>query len=129
MIVSKVVDEVVHRVVLGLTQWDWAVFGHCDSGVVMVPAPDGPRMGTDDESGTTIGVWIGPGDQKLLTKFDAQLVSKPGNSRSDCIKRAMADAVEIDKVLENADIEFPSDRERRHWIRQALLDMVAEERE
>lgn len=73
--------------------------------------------------GSTTGVWI-PGDSDLQERFDARY----GNhQRSREIRNAMELMLEIDSVLGDLDFDLSDDpkareRERRHFVRQALIN-------
>lgn len=96
----------------------------------MPPAADAPRMtGSDDEAtaGTT-GVWIGEGDLEMLAAFDARFKEDRGRSRA--IKEAMRLSLDVHEALDAAGVDpaaFPSDREFRAWVRQAVVDHARRE--
>ena len=72
-----------------------------------------------NETGETIGVWIGPEHADLLADFDAL-----EGSRSANLRRAMALLVAVDGAMGRHG-ESPTDysaREFRHFCRQRLLD-------
>ena len=75
-----------------------------------------------DDSGQTIGVWIGESDD-VLERFDEALECGPNHagSRSEEIKEAMRLAVAVHETVD----DFPYDPEGpalRHQIQQALID-------
>ena len=90
----------------------------------MPSAADAPRMGSDDDAAAgTTGVWIGEDDAEMLAAFDARFKEERGRSRA--IKEAMRLSLDVHETLDAAGVdpdEFPSDRELRAWVRQAVVD-------
>ena len=89
-------------------------------------------MGSDDEDATagTTGVWIGEDDVELLEAFDERFKAERGRSRA--IKEAMRLSLDVHDALDAAGVDpdaFPSDREFRAWVRQALVDHARRESE
>jgi hypothetical protein len=78
-----------------------------------------------DDSGTTVGVWI-PEDSDLIEQFDREVCS--GEARSKQIREAMDLLLTVEDVLSTAGMDL-SGRERRMFVRQALLDQIRRERE
>ena len=75
---------------------------------------------------TTIGVWIGDGET-IDDRFDDQLGSAPAYSRSRRIKDAMELYLVVEDVLDGSGYTFDSERSKRHFVRQALLDATLED--
>ena len=76
---------------------------------------------------TTIGIYFGPRDD-LRERFDEQL--DEGNasySRSGAVKDAMELYLVIDEVLDDFDFDFPNERSKRHFVRQAIVDQARRE--
>jgi hypothetical protein len=81
------------------------------------------------DDGTTIGVWIGPGDQQLVEEFDAVHNGGDGTySRSEAIKDAMRLAVSIEETMAEAGLEHLDGRGRAAFVRQAILDEARRQR-
>lgn len=70
--------------------------------------------------GHTTGVWI-PEDSDLLDRFDAIYGE---HERSAAIRGAMELQIDVDRILAEQDLEFSSQREKRHFVRQCLLDGI-----
>lgn len=78
-------------------------------------------------SGKTVGIWIGE-DEDLIERFDEELGTKePKYSRSESIKDAMEFYLHIQDALDNSDLSFASERDKRMWIRQAIFDRARAE--
>lgn len=75
--------------------------------------------------GATTGVWI-PKDSALLDRYDQRYDE---HQRSEAIRNAMELQLVVEAVLDDADYGFGAEREKRHWIRQALLDTIRAERD
>lgn len=95
-------------------------------------AADAPRMvdGDDGASTGTTGVWIGENDAEMLAEFDARFKQERGRSRA--IKDAMRLYLDVHETLDSDGVDaesFPSDREFRAWVRQALVDQLRRESE
>lgn len=77
---------------------------------------------------TTIGIYFGP-DDDLCERFDEQLSAKAGASysRSGAVKEAMETYLAIDDLLDDLDVDFPDERSKRHWLRQAIMDQARRE--
>jgi len=72
-----------------------------------------------NETGDTVGIWIGPEHEELLADFDAL-----GGSRSANLRRAMALLVAVEAVMDDHG-DAPTNyhaREFRSLVRQAMLD-------
>ncbi|MFB9804159.1 hypothetical protein ACFFQF_01055 [Haladaptatus pallidirubidus] len=76
--------------------------------------------------GTTIGIWVGENDD-VVDQFDEKLGTHPKYSRSESIKDAMALKIAVEEVLDEVGYDFDSERSKRHWVRQALLDHARDE--
>jgi len=75
------------------------------------------------DTGTTIGVWIGPGDEGLVDEFDGLHNTGDGTySRSDEVKSAMRTAIAIEKTMDAAGLDHLEGRDRAAFVRQAILD-------
>ena len=70
-------------------------------------------------SGTTTGVWI-PEDSDLLDRYDTLYGQ---NERSARIREAMELQLVVEEVLTDAGYDLTG-RDRRAWVRQALLDRI-----
>lgn len=78
-------------------------------------------------NGTTIGVWI-PEDSDLVDRFDITFSGGPGSySRSKELSEAMELHITVENVLEEINYGFGSGRQRRHFVRQALLAQARRE--
>lgn len=75
------------------------------------------------DEGTTVGIWIGENDD-VLSRVDDRL--DYGDSRSDWIREAMKLRLAVDEALDGTDLSFGNDRERRAFVRQAVLDAARE---
>jgi hypothetical protein len=75
-----------------------------------------------DDSGQTIGVWIGASDD-VLDRFDETLECGPNHagSRSEEIKEAMRLAIAVHETVEDFPYD-PSGPALRHQTQQALID-------
>lgn len=75
-----------------------------------------------DDSGQTIGVWIG-GSDDILDRFDDALECGPNyaGSRSEEIKEAMRLAMVVHETVEDFPYD-PSGASLRHQVQQALID-------
>jgi hypothetical protein len=73
--------------------------------------------------GTTIGVWVAA-DDRIVDRVDERLGY--GDSRSQYVKDAMRLRLTVEDALETADLEFDSEREKRAFLRQAVLDAAPE---
>jgi len=83
----------------------------------------------DDDTGTTIGVWIGPADRDLVAEFDAVHNDGDGTySRSDAVKSAMRLAVTIEETMAEAGLDHLDGRGRAAFVRQAILDEARRQR-
>lgn len=78
-------------------------------------------MGTDTDGGTTIGIWVGE-DEDVVERVDGRL--DYGDSRSGYAKEALELRLAVDDALAEAGLEFDSPREKRAFLRQAILDAV-----
>lgn len=78
------------------------------------------------DGGTTTGIWVGE-NEDVVERVDDRLAY--GDSRSEWIKAAMELRLAVDDALAGADAEFDTDREKRAFVRQALLDALREERD
>ncbi len=77
--------------------------------------------------GKTAGIWIGE-DEDLIERFDEELGTKePTYSRSESIKDSMEFYLHIQDALDDMDLTFPSERDKRMWIRQAIFDRARSE--
>ncbi|WP_049998867.1 hypothetical protein [Halococcus sediminicola] len=75
-----------------------------------------------DDSGQTIGVWIGERDD-VLERFDDTLECGPNHagSRSEEIKEAMRLAIVVQETVDDFPYD-PSGASLRHQVQQALID-------
>lgn len=83
----------------------------------------------DVPTGTT-GVWIGDEDAEMVAAFDARF--KADRGRSAAIKEAMRLYLDVYEALDASGVDpdgFPSDREFRAWVRQAVVDHATRESE
>lgn len=78
-----------------------------------------------DETGTTVGVWI-PQDSDLVEQFDREVCADAARSKQ--IREAMELLIAVEDVLGTADMDL-SGRDRRMFVRQALLDEIRREGE
>ena len=70
-------------------------------------------------AGSTTGIWI-PEDSDLLDRYDTFYDE---NERSARIREAMELQLVVEEVLTEADYDLRG-RDRRAWVRQALLDRI-----
>lgn len=77
----------------------------------------GDGDGTD--GGRTVGVWVGSGET-VIDRVDERLGY--GDSRSQYTKDALELRLAVDDALETVGLEFDSEREKRAFVRQALVD-------
>lgn len=78
-------------------------------------ADRGCRAGMADES-TSVGTYFNRRDiRNVLEPFDERF-----EKRSQAIKNAMRMYVYIDEALEDQDLEFANERDKRIWVRQAI---------
>ena len=78
-----------------------------------------------DDSGSTVGVWI-PDDSDLIEQFDREVCGD--DYRSKQIREAMELLIAVEEVLGTAGMDL-SGRDRRMFVRQALLDEIRREGE
>lgn len=75
-------------------------------------------MGDD---GTTIGTYFNADEQEgLLSEFDERFEDDPG--RSAAVKNAMELSLAVESALDATGYEFEHPREKRMFVRQAILD-------
>ena len=71
------------------------------------------------DGGTTIGIWVGE-DDTVLDRVDDRL--DYGDSRSAYARAALELQVAVDDAIEASGLSFDSEREKRMFVRQAVLD-------
>ncbi|MFB6217604.1 MAG: hypothetical protein ABEH77_00235 [Halobacteriaceae archaeon] len=71
------------------------------------------------DGGTTIGVWVGE-DEDVVDRVDERL--DYGDSRSAYAKEALELKLAVDEAIEGVGLEFDTEREKRAFVRQAILD-------
>ena len=77
--------------------------------------------------GSTTGIWFGESDE-LLEDFDETFGETEAQwSRSEEIKQAMRLHLAVSDVLDQHDLAFRTEQEKRMWVRQALLDKIRSE--
>jgi hypothetical protein len=76
-----------------------------------------------DDEGTTIGVWVGA-EERVVDRVDDRLGY--GDSRSQYVKDALRLRLAVEEALDTAGLEFDSEREKRAFLRQAVLDAAGE---
>lgn len=82
-------------------------------------------MGDD---GTTVGTYFNTDEQsELLDEFDERFGDDPG--RSAAVKDAMRLLLAADDAIDATGFEFDSERDKRMFVRQAILDQPRRERE
>lgn len=80
------------------------------------------------KEGTTIGIWVDEGSD-LVERFDRTFNKGEGvYSRSKAVKDAMEMAIEIENGLHRVGFEAMEGRDRRAWVKQALIDQARRER-
>ena len=77
-----------------------------------------------DENGGTVGFWV-PEDSDVVDEFDRVVCD--GEPRSKQIREALKLLTAVEETLDDAGYDL-SDRERRMWVKQALLDQLRRER-
>lgn len=78
-----------------------------------------------DDEGASTGVYM-PQDSTLLDRYDQRY---PDHKRSEAIRNAMELQLVVEDLLDDHDYGFSAEREKRHWVRQALLDKIRAERD
>jgi len=81
---------------------------------------------SDNDGGTTIGIWVGE-DDSLVEEFDDVIGQRPDYSRSESIKDAMDLYADIWDILDGTDGYEPTDIDIGAWVRQAALAQIRAE--
>lgn len=79
-------------------------------------------------NGSTVGVWIGD-DEDLIDKFDDQFGEPSDYSRSRTIKDAMRLYLTVDDTIDDIEYDFPNERAKRSFVRQAIMTQARVEAE
>lgn len=80
------------------------------------------------DDGRTIGIWIEE-ESDLIDRFDSTFNTGEGiYSRSKSVKESMELAIEVEMMLRRVGFENMEGRDRRAWVKQALLDQARQER-
>lgn len=80
------------------------------------------------DDGRTIGIWVEEGSD-LIDRFDSTFNKGEGiYSRSKSVKESMELAIEVEMTLRRVGFENMEGRDRRAWVKQALLDQARQER-
>jgi len=68
------------------------------------------------DDGTSVGTWFNARERRtILEPFDERF-----DDRSGAIRSAMRMYQYIDEALDDQDLEFATERDKRIWIRQAI---------
>lgn len=74
---------------------------------------------------TTIGTHFSEDEQDgLLAEFDARF-----DNRSAAVKDAMRMYLAAEQAIDATGYAFPNERDKRMWVRQAILDQPRRERD
>ena len=77
------------------------------------------------DDGTSVGTWFNARERRnILEPFDERF-----DDRSGAIREAMKMYVYIDEALEDQELEFSNERDKRIWVRQALNNELRREGE
>jgi hypothetical protein len=79
-------------------------------------------------NGTTIGIWLGD-DDTLVEDFDDALGQRPDYSRSEMVKEAMRLSLTVEDALADIEYDFPNERAKRSFVRQAIMTQARVEAE
>jgi len=74
----------------------------------------------EPETAQTLTVWLGNDDQQMYRELKAD--TTVDDTLSSRAKGRIKDGLVIESALQSRALSFESDRERRAWLRQAVLD-------